>query len=59
MKNILDEIKSGKFAEEWQNAYTKDSKASFSKFMDEVENHQIEVVGREIRKMMWPDSIEK
>jgi ketol-acid reductoisomerase len=59
MKNILDEIKSGRFAEEWQNAYTKDSKASFSKFMDEVENHQIEVVGREIRKMMWPDSIEK
>ncbi len=42
-----------------QNAYKKDSKASFSKFMDEIENHQIEVVGREIRKMMWPDSTEK
>jgi ketol-acid reductoisomerase len=59
MKSILDEIKSGRFAEEWQTAYVKDNKASFSKFMDEIENHQIEVVGREIRKMMWPNSVEQ
>ena len=33
MKNILEEIKSGQFAEEWQSAYKKDNKASFSKYM--------------------------
>jgi len=56
MKNILEEIKSGQFAEEWQSAYKKDNKASFSKYIKELENHEIEIVGRDIRKMMWPNS---
>src|SRR6476661_10901672 len=55
MKNILEEIKSGQFAEEWQSAYKKDNKASFSKYIKELENHEIEIVGRDIRKMMWPN----
>jgi ketol-acid reductoisomerase len=52
----LEEIKSGQFAEEWQSAYKKDNKASFSKYIKELENHEIEIVGRDIRKMMWPNS---
>ena len=58
MKNILEEIKSGQFAQEWQSAYKKDNKASFSKYMKELEDHQIEMVGRDIRKMMWPSRTE-
>ena len=58
MKNILEEIKSGQFAQEWQSAYKKDNKASFSKYMKELENHEIERVGRDIRKMMWPSRTE-
>jgi len=26
--------------------------------MKELDNHQIEVVGKQMRKMMWPDSTE-
>jgi ketol-acid reductoisomerase len=58
MKNILEEIKSGQFAQEWQSAYKKENKASFSKYMKELEDHQIEMVGRDIRKMMWPSRTE-
>ena len=28
------------------------------KYMKEIESHQIEQVGRQMRKMMWPDSTE-
>ena len=28
------------------------------RFMREIDSHQIEKVGKEMRKMMWPDSTE-
>jgi hypothetical protein len=29
--------------------------SGFQKHMDELEAHQIEKVGKKLRKMMWPD----
>jgi ketol-acid reductoisomerase len=51
----LNEIQSGQFAEEWVSIYRKEGKDSFGKYMREIEDHQIEKIGKEIRKMMWPN----
>ena len=55
MKKVLDEIQTGEFAKEWVNNYRKDSKDAFAKFLEEIENHEIEKVGKDLRKMMWPN----
>lgn len=55
MKEVLKEIQSGEFADEWVSKYKKEGKNSFARYMKEIENHQVEKVGREMRKMMWPD----
>jgi ketol-acid reductoisomerase len=55
MKRVLSEIQSGEFAEEWVSTYKKEGKNSFARYMNEIENHQIEKVGKELRKMMWPN----
>ncbi|MGN6821711.1 MAG: ketol-acid reductoisomerase [Candidatus Nitrosocosmicus sp.] len=54
MKQVLDEIQSGKFAKDWVENYRKDSKKAFATYMQELENHEIERVGKDLRKMMWP-----
>ena len=54
MKDVLNEIQSGQFAKEWVENYRKDSKTAFAKLLEEVDNHVIEKVGRDLRKMMWP-----
>ena len=59
MKNVLSEIQSGEFAEEWVSRYKKDGRNSFNMFMKEIESHQIEKVGKEMRKMMWPNEKEE
>lgn len=49
MRKVLEDVKSGRFAEEWTgnpNAYEE-----LSRMMEELEKHPIEVVGRELRKM--------
>lgn len=56
MKKVLKDIQSGEFANEWSSVYRKDGKNSFTKFMNQLENNQLEVVGKEMRKMMWKDS---
>jgi ketol-acid reductoisomerase len=58
MKEVLKEIQSGEFADEWVSKYKKEGKNSFMRHMKEIENHQVEKVGREMRKMMWPDAPE-
>jgi ketol-acid reductoisomerase len=58
MKEVLNEIQSGAFAEEWVSMYKKEGKNSFSRYMKVIENHQLEKVGKEMRKMMWPDQPE-
>ena len=54
MKDVLAEIQSGKFANEWVNNYKKDKKSAFSVMLHELENHEIERVGKDLRRMMWP-----
>jgi ketol-acid reductoisomerase len=54
MKDVLAEIQSGKFANEWVNNYKKDKKLAFSVMLHELENHEIERVGKDLRRMMWP-----
>jgi ketol-acid reductoisomerase len=55
MKQVLNEIQSGQFAKEWVDNYRKDSKTAFARLLEEVENHEIEKVGKDLRKMMWPN----
>lgn len=54
MRSVLDEIRCGKFAEEWYSVYAKEGPASFNKYLSELEKHPIEQVGLKLRRMMWP-----
>jgi ketol-acid reductoisomerase len=56
MKKVLADVRSGKFAKEWDQMYQKEGTESFNKLMSELEAHPIEKVGRQLRSMMWPDS---
>jgi ketol-acid reductoisomerase len=51
MRTILDEIRSGKFAEEWI-AESESGRATYRKLQDEGAAHPIEKVGAELRAMM-------
>lgn len=55
MKDVLSEIQSGQFAKEWLTQYQGKGKNAFKIYMQEIENHQIEKVGKVMRKMMWPE----
>ncbi len=58
MKQVLKEIQDGTFNEEWISEYQKNGKNAFDRYMKETDAHQIEQVGKQMRKMMWPDSTE-
>jgi ketol-acid reductoisomerase len=51
MKKILEEITSGKFAEEWI-AESESGRATFNALRKEGADHAIEVTGKELRAMM-------
>jgi len=51
MKRILEEIQSGKFAEEWI-AESRGGRKRFQQLRDEGKKHPIEIVGKELRGMM-------
>ncbi|MFH1848314.1 MAG: ketol-acid reductoisomerase, partial [Candidatus Omnitrophota bacterium] len=51
MKKMLKEIKSGKFAREWIKE-NQEGRPVYNKLFKDAEEHQIEKVGRELRKMM-------
>lgn len=53
MRKVLKDIQSGEFANEWVSIYKKDGKNSFVRLMNQLENNQLETVGKEMRKMMW------
>ncbi|HXS59605.1 MAG TPA: ketol-acid reductoisomerase [Candidatus Sulfopaludibacter sp.] len=53
MKKILNEIQSGQFAKEWIEIYEKEKKQSFQKFMQKIENHRIEKIGKDLREIMY------
>ncbi len=58
MKKVLQMIQDGTFNEEWISEYQKNGKNAFDRYMKEIDSHQIEQVGKQMRKMMWPDSTE-
>jgi ketol-acid reductoisomerase len=51
MRTILDEIRSGRFAEEWINE-SESGRATYTKLKEEGAAHPIETVGAELRAMM-------
>ena len=51
MKKILKEICSGKFAKEWIKE-NETGRKNFDKLIEEGDNHPIEKVGKDLRKMM-------
>ncbi len=51
MKKLLEEIQSGKFAEEWIEE-NKKGQPTLNKLREEFKSHPIEKVGAELRKMM-------
>lgn len=53
MKEVLKDIQTGKFAEEWVSIYQKEGKKAFEKYINELRKHEIEKVGSMIRKMIW------
>ena len=55
MREALEDIRSGAFANRWVDAYRNEKARAFDKYMDELEAHPIEQVGRRLRQMMWPD----
>jgi ketol-acid reductoisomerase len=51
MKKILDEIQTGKFADEWLSEY-KSGQKNMERLRKENREHQIEKVGSKLREMM-------
>ncbi|OLD31580.1 MAG: ketol-acid reductoisomerase [Thaumarchaeota archaeon 13_1_40CM_2_39_13_2] len=58
MKKALQMIQDGTFNQEWISDYKKNGKNAFDRYMREIEAHHVEKVGKNMRKMMWPDSTE-
>ncbi|MEO9276440.1 MAG: ketol-acid reductoisomerase [Nitrososphaera sp.] len=58
MKKVLKMIQDGTFNQEWISDYKKNGKNAFDRYMKEIEAHQVEKVGKIMRKMMWSDSTE-
>src|SRR5579885_417592 len=58
MKKALKMIQDGTFNQEWISDYKKNGKNAFDRYMKEIEAHQVEKVGKIMRKMMWPNSTE-
>ena len=57
MRNALRDIQSGAFAERWVSAYRNEKGRAFEKYLDELDAHPIEEVGRRLREMMWPSDV--
>ncbi len=51
MKEILEEIRSGKFAEEW-TGNMEASRRRMKELVDEMEDHEIERIGEQMRRLM-------
>ena len=58
MKRILEEIRSGKFANEWIDE-NKSGAGNFKALRGQDHEHPVEQVGKELRRLMpWIDSKE-
>lgn len=60
MRNVLDKVQSGEFGRNWVAAYQSEGSRAFEKYLEELENHPIEQVGKRLREMMlWTDENRK
>ena len=57
MLELLTEIQSGKFAQEWVDVYEKKGKEAFEQYLKKLDEHPIEKVGKKLRSMMWPNEV--
>jgi ketol-acid reductoisomerase len=57
MRRALDRIQSGDFAREWVSAYENEGTRAFEKYLQELDSHPIEEVGKKLRAMMWPGDL--
>lgn len=55
MKGCLADIQSGKFAKEWVDEYKEYGFSKVNAEVDALEKHQLETVGVQVRKIMWPN----
>ena len=55
MRALLEDVRNGKFAEKWTSNPTR-STGELRRLMDKMDNHQIEKVGKDIRKMCGLES---
>ncbi len=55
MKKALEDIQSGKFAKEWMDEYRKHGFSKVNEELDSLEKHTLEAVGKQVRKIMWPN----
>jgi ketol-acid reductoisomerase len=55
MKALLEDVRNGKFAQKWTSDPPR-SRKELHHLMDKIDNHQIEKVGRDIRKMCGLES---
>jgi ketol-acid reductoisomerase len=55
MRALLEDVRNGKFAEKWTSNPARSTK-ELHHLMDRMDNHQIEKVGKEIRKMCGLES---
>ena len=55
MRKVLDEIRSGEFAKNWVSTYQREGQNAFQKYLDELDMHPIEQIGRKLRQMMFPE----
>jgi ketol-acid reductoisomerase len=59
MRRALDRIQSGDFAREWVSAFQNEGTTAFEKYLEQLDNHPIEQVGKKLRAMMWPGDLRK
>jgi ketol-acid reductoisomerase len=58
MRKALDRIQSGDFAREWVSQFQSEGTRAFEKYLEELDNHPIEQVGKKLRAMMWPGDLQ-
>jgi ketol-acid reductoisomerase len=55
MNDVLDDIKSGKFAAKWDKDWATKGPKTFTEPMNKLAKHPLEFIGKQVRKIMWPD----
>ena len=55
MRDVLEDIKNGNFAKQWDNAWATKGPKAFNDDIDKLAEHPLEFIGKQVRKIMWPD----